>query len=134
MTIFVQCFCNREPAGVSRDQIQEVFGSYLTIEKLNKWYLYYDELTYCNVTISPLKENKDLIHNLSINGGGEKLFDALFSILQLGHVVLYYPGCKAPIAVDVAVAKQLPQDMIGVLGMPVKVCSGAETLKIIQAN
>jgi hypothetical protein len=76
-----------------------------------------------------------MLRGLSINRpcADLRLWDALASILALGNVVLYFPGCKAPLIANLNARQHVPLDMIEALGEPIIAASGAEILREIQA-
>ena len=61
-----------------------------------------------------------------------RLWDALYEVMKLGKVVLYFPGDAPPLIADESVARHLPADMVKALGQPRRVRSGAEIVDVIR--
>jgi hypothetical protein len=132
--VYLQVFENRESAGISRDSVRDAFGAVFVSEpELDRWEVQYDAQNTCDVYLS--SHGTTMLEGLSINRpcGDLRLWDALASILALGNVVLYFPGCKAPLIADLNVRQHLPHDMIKALGEPIIAGRGAEILREVHA-
>jgi hypothetical protein len=133
--VYVQVFHKGESAGISRDSVRDAFGAGFVRESApESWKVQYDAMNSCDVYLN-LDAGAGMLQGLSINRpcGDMRLWHALASILRLGNVVLYFPGCKAPLIASLNARQHLPLDMIEALGEPVMVGSGAEILREIQA-
>jgi hypothetical protein len=132
--VYLQVFDNGEPAGIPRNSVRDAFREAIVTDcSPDTWNVQYDSQNSCDVYLSA--DGATLVQGLSINRpcGDLRLWDALASILELGYVVLYFPGCKAPVIANLNVRQHLPEDMIEALGDPIVVGSGAEILREIQA-
>jgi hypothetical protein len=80
-------------------------------------------------------DDDSLIHHLSVERpcGDRRLWDSLAAVLKLGSVVLYFPGGPSPLVAAESVIADLPPDMVESLGTPVRVGSGDEILRHIEA-
>jgi hypothetical protein len=132
--VYLQIFDKGKPAGISRDRVRDAFGTAVTESAPKRWKVSYDAQNSCDVYVSS-DTGAGMLQGLSINRpcGDLRLWDALASVLTLGNVVLYFPGCKAPIVAGLDVRQQLPLEMIAALGEPIIAESGAEILREIQA-
>jgi hypothetical protein len=134
--IYLQVFDKGEFAGISRDRVRDALGANFIAESAaDRWKVQYDAKNHCDVYLS-LDGGGAMLQGLSINRpcGDLRLWDALAAILALGNVVLYFPGCKAPLVANSDARQHLPVDMIAALGEPVIVRSGAEILREIEAD
>jgi hypothetical protein len=133
--VYLQVFDKGEAAGIPRDSVRHAFGAaFVTEPAPDRWKVLYDAQNSCDVYLSA-DANPNLLKGLSINRpcGDSRLWDSLASILALGNVVLYFPGCRAPVVSNLNATQHLPHDMIEALGNPVVVGTGAELLREIQA-
>lgn len=130
--VYVQFYKNGEEAGISSDQIYEVFSPFVTRSKPNHWLVSYDKTNYCEVDLISM-EDTDLICGLVLSRPcvDERLWDALFSIMRQGNTVLYYPGGDNPFVACSDAIPHLPEDMVDTLGQPVVVKNGSEITKAI---
>jgi hypothetical protein len=133
--LFLQVFDQGELTRISRDRVRDAFGAaFVTESEPDRWKVLYDPQNSCDVYLS-VDGSAGMLQGLSINRpcGDLRLWDALAYILALGNVVLYFPGCRAPVIGNVNSRQHLPLDMIEALGEPIVVRSGAEILREVQA-
>ena len=133
--VFLQVFDQGESAGISCDRVRDAFGAaFVTESEPNRWKVLYDAQNSCDVYLG-LDGGAGMLQGLSINRpcGDLRLWEALASILALGNVVLYFPGCRAPVIGNLNARQHLPLNMIEALGEPIVAASGAEILREIQA-
>ncbi len=132
--VFLQVFEKGESAGIRRDSVRYAFGAgFVTESSPARWRVQYDARNSSDVYLS--LDGATLVRGLSINRpcGDLRLWNALAAILALGNVVLFFPGCKAPIIANRDSKQHLPPDMIEAFGEPMILRSGAEILRAIQA-
>ncbi len=133
--MFLQVFDQGESAGISCDRVRDAFGAaFVTESEPNRWKVLYDAQNSCDVYLG-LDGSAGTLQGLSINRpcGDLRLWEALAAILALGNVVLYFPGCRAPVIGNLNARQHLPLDMIEALGEPIVAASGAEILREIRA-
>jgi hypothetical protein len=99
----------------------------------------YDDVNQCIVSVREsvraLPNNGTNVADLSVERpcGELRLWDALFQILKMGSVVLFFPGGPLIVAEDQD-THELPRDMTAALGEPVRVESGKAILEIVQKS
>jgi hypothetical protein len=132
--VYLQCFDMGEPAGISRDSVRDAFGTAVTESEPDRWRVSFDAQNSCDV-YSSFDASAEMLQGLSVNRpcGDLRLWDALASVLTLGNVVRYFPGCKAPLVANLDVSRHLSRDMIATLGEPIIAGSGADILREIHA-
>lgn len=132
--LFVQCFRDGKLDGIPRQCVRDAFGPHLNELEPNFWQLDYDDLNSCNIYLTAHNSDSGLIDGFTVNRPcyDQRLWDALASILTLGDVVLYFPGCRAPLVAQAIVAQHLPPDLIEALGQPLVVTSGNEIIREIE--
>ena len=133
--MYMQVLDEGESAGIPHDSVRDAFGAAFVAESgPERWKVFYDAQNSCDVYLS-LDAGAGMVQGLSINRpcADLRLWDALASVLALGNVVLYFPGCKAPLIANFNARQHLPLDMIEALGEPIIAASGAEILREIQA-
>lgn len=133
--IYVNCFRRGEPGGIPRSAVQAFFPIVDAESEPDYWSVRYDDRNSCQITVTPCDSSHELVTSLCIHRpcGDGRLWDALFSVMKLGAVVLYLPADTPPLVVDNAAIAHLPVEMIEALGDPVCVKSGKEILATIQS-
>jgi hypothetical protein len=133
--VFLQAFENGRPAGIPRERVRGAFGAAVAAGSTpDTWTLLYDRENSCDVRIGA-GGTANLVQELSIHRpcGDARLWDSLASILALGNVVLYFPGCRVPLVATQGTSRHLPADLVESLGDPAVVSTGAEILDAIRA-
>jgi hypothetical protein len=102
----------------------------------DNWILHYDERNSCRLSMSPLTSNCELIHAICIERPCQdrRLWDSLLGVMQLGNVVLYWPGTDGPLIASEVVGRHLPADLVHSLGQPVRVQDGDGIRGRIEAS
>jgi hypothetical protein len=135
LDVYLQVFDKGEATGIPRDSVRDAVGAVFVTETASgSWRVQYDAENSCDVYLN-VDAGAGMLQGLSINRpcGDMRLWQALATILRLGNVVLYFPGCKAPLIANLNARQHLPLDMIEALGEPMILTSGAEILREIQA-
>jgi hypothetical protein len=133
--VFVQCHENGGFGSFPRHWLRDAFGPHLVETEQTFWQVHYAETDYCYVYLTALSADADMIRSFTINRpcADVRFWDALASILAAGHLVLYFPGCRAPLVARPSARAHLPPSMIETLGQPICVSSGREILDEIHA-
>jgi hypothetical protein len=133
--VYLQSFHNGEPAGIPSQRIRDAFGAHLTEIGPNFWQLRYDDANWCDLDLTAHETDATMISDFTVHRpcSDQRLWDALASILASGDIVLYFPGCRAPLVAQSAVIDHLPASMVEALGQPVIVTSGREIQEEIHA-
>jgi hypothetical protein len=126
--VYLQCFDRGDTAGIPRSSIRPLFPIVEDKSEQDLWYLRYDDLNCCHVSVQTLTMDASQVAALSVWGPckDRRLWDALYVVLCLGNVVFYYPGCTAPYVASNKAAEHLPVDLVQALGQPIVVESGKE--------
>lgn len=126
--IYVQSFQNGDQAGISRQLVRDAFGTHLKELEPNRGQLHYDFTNSCDVDFDADAADPNLLVGFTVHRpcSDQRLWDSLASILRLGDIVLYFPGCRAPLVARSSVAEHLPSDLFSSLGQPEIVASGSE--------
>lgn len=134
--VFLGCYCHGELSGISRQQMKDLFGNWITREEPDLWRVEYDSSNRSTIYLTPCESDPSAIGHATVSrpAADPRLWDSLFQIMKLGNVVLYYPGCRALLVAEPTVASHLPADMIESLGTPVCVHSGAEIVARIRSD
>jgi hypothetical protein len=132
--VYVQCFEKGEPAGLARQKVREVFGKFLAEKERDLWQVRYDKMNSCDLYLSGDEEDTNKIKSLMVSRpcSDRRLWDGLAAILKLGNVVLYFPGCGAPMVSRSSVTRHLPVEMIERMGRPVCVATGKEIAAAVE--
>lgn len=100
----------------------------------NRWHVRYDELNSCDIFVQPHLTGPSEIAGLCVMRpcSHPALGDALFDVLKLGNVVLYFPGGSHPLVADESTAEHIPKDMLNSLGRCKLVTAGRQILAKIR--
>jgi hypothetical protein len=133
--LYIQCFENGEPAGLSRDLIRKAFGASVSEPEENYWQLVFGARDSCSLSLSPLEQSEAKVHNITVERpcSDARFWQGLARLLTHGHTVLYFPGCSGPLLFNPSAAGHMPPDMLEALGDPVIVTSGADILRSVAA-
>jgi hypothetical protein len=132
--LYLQCFGKTEGLGLSREAIRGLFPVDEASSEPDYWRLRYDDLNSCDIGVNPLGIDATKLASLYVDRPCRdlRLWDALFAILNMGGVVLFFPGGPLIIAQGRSSAG-LPEEMKESLGAPVQVDSGEAIRKIVEA-
>ena len=119
-----------------REKVQEAFGKQLTELEEELWRWGNDEVNACDIYLTFDERDKSKISSFTVERliKDARLYDALLKILKLGNVVLYFPGCAAPLVADLKAAEHMPPDMIEALGKPKRVTTGKQISEAIESD
>jgi hypothetical protein len=98
------------------------------------WKIRYDRRNSCDLFLTAHEPDASMVRGFTVHRPCEdrRLWDALASVLALGAVILYFPGCRAPLVRRKDVVRHLPADLIEGLGKPVVVTNGKDIHHEIQ--
>jgi hypothetical protein len=136
--LFLSCYRDGEPAGIEEGRLRDVFGDALVREEpeFRCWRLEYgSELNGCDIFVTRLESDPNQVKALMVSRPVEeaRLWDALYRIMRLGDVILFFPGGAAPLFADAGAVRHFPREMLDALGHPVIIEEGADILALIQA-
>lgn len=132
--VFLQRFEPGEPAGVPRAEIRQLFPVIDAESEPDYWSVRYDDLNSCHLSITPLPSDPARTDCLCVYRpcGDIRLWNALFTVMRLGSMVLYFPGNGPPLVANTTAGEFLPPAMVEGLGQPYLVHSGREIVEIIE--
>jgi hypothetical protein len=131
--IYLQCFKQTESLGLSRDAIRALFPVDEASSEPDYWRLRYDGASGCEIGVSPFPTDASKVASLYVDRPCRdlRLWDSLFAILNMGDVLLFFPG--GPLIITRAGSTAaLPEEMTESLGAPVEVDSGEAIRKIVE--
>ena len=133
--LFIQCFGETELSGLSRDAVRALFPIDESSSQKDYWKVKYDDRNQADIDVTPLQADDRRLLHLCVNRpcAEQKLWDALFSILTMGEVVVFFPGGPLIVSSE-KTAATLPPEMTEGFGPPICVDSGGSILKIIQES
>ena len=131
---FVYFLRDGEPSTVSSQRVREAFGAFLTEGGGYDWHLHYDDENNCDVMLKVDDADPNLIQNLTMIRpcADVRLWDALASVLHLGHAALFFSSGPPLLIADAKTAQHLPEGMTESLGKPKRIRTGADILREMQ--
>jgi hypothetical protein len=133
--IYVQCFGETLRRGLSRACLRALFPIIEEKSEPDFWHVRYDVKNSCHIGITPLAPAKDRIQSLYVDRPcpDPLLWVALFSLLCMGSVVVYWPG-GPPVVSPSAMIAALPQSMLSAIGPPRVVHSASEISDLLGST
>lgn len=134
--LFLQCFDSGEPAGLQRATVRGLFPVVEFESEVDYWLVRYDDSNTCNIGVQATPTDPDSLASLCVFRPCDhpRLWEALFAAMRLGHVVLYFPGCRHPLTADETTITHLPPDMTESLGLPQVIQAGGEIVEAIRQS
>jgi hypothetical protein len=131
--IYLQCFRNGQPAGWPVPALLLLFPIQTRESRPGSWHIRYDERNSCDIAVFPFPANGAFIESLCIHRpcSDSRLWQALFTLLRIGNVVLYSSGDLPPLVAEETALAHLPPGMIESLGPPVCVHSAQESQQAV---
>lgn len=127
--VFVQCYGKTEQSGLSRDRVRALFP----VEKESDpgcWTVRYGPTDWCDLYVGT--EGDNLNHFMvSRPGSDRRLWYALLIVLQMGDVVMFWPG-SPPMIANTEGAARLPKDMVRSLGEPLLITRTEQFLELLK--
>ena len=132
--IYMQCFGETEKLGLPRDSIRALFPVDEDRSEPDYWKLRYDSGEECEVGVNPFETDAAKVSGFYVHRPCRdvRLWDSLFTILNMAKVVLFFPGGPLVLAEKTS-AMSLPEGMTESLGTPVRVDSGEAIRRIVEA-
>ena len=131
--IHVQSYRSGDLVGISRQLVIDAIGQHLNQIERNRWLLEYNAANTCEIDLDA--DDQDCGHVLGFTVqrpcGDQSHWDSLAAILHLGNIVLYFPGCRAPLVTHATATANLPTDLFSSLGPPEWVVSGRDIQQAI---
>ena len=131
--VFLQCFGETERTGISRAAVRSLFPVSEEESEPDRWRARYDDLNYCDVSVSPIPSNQEFLSALCIwrPCGDPKLWEALLRLLRMGSAFMYWAG-SPPVVADDAVCVTLPEEIAESLGQPRVVTSVEDVRRLLR--
>jgi hypothetical protein len=134
--LYLVSFADHKPSGVPRTLVREAFAEQVRWEDEDSGWTQLTSNDGCRIGLGPLKSDPSLISCVCINRplSDERFLNALYQILRLGNVALFFPGGKGPLIAEPSVGNHLPPDMFESLGTPIVVANGREIAEQIRSS
>ncbi len=133
--VYLHCLEESERLGISIAAVRSLFPILEEESGPDYWRVYYDEQNSCDIGVTAAGPDGGVLQSLHVARpcGDLMLWQALFSVLRMGFVVIYWPG-GPPVVADEMVAAALPNDMTDSLGEPRVVTSAEELLQLLTES
>jgi len=132
--VFAECFGETKQTGLSKEVVHSLFPISREKPESEIWVVRYDDLNWSEIHCTPHKGDRQRLTGLWIHRpcGDKRLWEALYSILELGSVFLLWPNGPLILTLGTSV-EGLPVGILDDLGLPpVYVRSGLEILKFLR--
>ena len=131
--LFLIAFAHGKPSAISIAAARAAFGDHVRWDDGGEGWTQYTDVDGCRISMSPEKSDPGLTSCVSLNRPttDARLWDALYRIMQLGNVAVFFPGMKGPLVTDAGAARHLSP--FESWGEAILVSSGAEILRQIQS-
>jgi hypothetical protein len=131
--LYFQPLVHDKSLDISRAELRSLFPVVEEESEPDYWKIRYDSLNTCHIGVTAVTSASDLLSSFYVERpcGDPHLWEALFSVLNRGPIVLFFPG-GPPIVASNQVGAALPEEMSSSLGEPRYVHSAGEISKIIR--
>jgi hypothetical protein len=120
------------PGRVPRDAVLAPFRPWMKPHPVYEHYIEFTPDQHCYLYLDPPDEESVSHVAVKHPSGGAEFWEALFTILGLGHAIFYYGGCNHPIARDATAVDHMPPEMIESFGRPAVATTTAEFLEALD--
>jgi len=131
--VFIQCYGETERVGLSRDSVRSLFPVVESDSQTGYWRVQYAPDDSCDFYIGSDESDAARLRHFMVSRpcGDERFWMALISVLQMGSVMMYWPGSPVMVAAGTR-ALGLPEGMVEDLGGPVPIHSTDEIFKLLS--
>jgi hypothetical protein len=128
--IYLQVFSDEESFGIPLKEVFQSFGEHVSKLSSTLWNIHYNSENNCDIYIHGDGSEESRITGFTVYRPCDdvRLWDALFNIMGLGHVALYFPGSRVLLRNEASV-QHLLTDMVSALGGYLIVNGAEEILK-----
>jgi hypothetical protein len=132
--LYLQCFGETERLGLPSESIRALFPVDEASSEPDYWRLRYDSQNSCDIGVHTLATDVTKVADFYVERPCRdiRLWDSLFTVLNMGSVVLFFPE-GPPIISKATSGTGIPEEMLNSLGTPVQVHSGEELRRIVEA-
>jgi hypothetical protein len=117
--VFVQCYGETAKSGLPRERILSMFPISKQDSDRECWVVKYDELNSSDIYVDA--ESPGIKHFMVSHPAEDiRFWGALLAILQMGSVVMFWPG-SPPLVAHKSDLEPLPEEMIEALGEPISI-------------
>ncbi len=118
--LYLNCFGETERSGLPRGTVRSLFPIEGAGSEPDFWRVRYGPADSCEINVTPLANAPSQLKFIHVNRpcGDFRLWESLYKILQMGSVVLFFPGGPLILGPGSS-AEGLPADMTASLGEPV---------------
>lgn len=129
--VFLQCFGDSEPIGLPRQRVRSLFPIVEKESDSGRWVVRYDDINSSDMNVDP---DERPLRELMISRpcGDRRFWEALLSILQMGNVVMFWPG--SPPLVARGSSPNLPTGMVEALGEPVEIENSGQFFELLKVS
>ncbi len=130
--VFVQCYGEMKNPGLSREHIRTLFPIVEGESDRERWVVRYDDLNSSDIYVD--SDDQSLSGFMVSRPAGDiRFWQALLKILQMGSVVMFWPG-SPPLIAGKGNPEQIPEEMIESLGEPIYVERAEEFLELLKVT
>jgi hypothetical protein len=128
--VFVQCFGETAQTGLPREHVRSLFP--IVAAEPERWAVRYDDQNSSDIYVD---EDAEPFTNFMVNRpcGDMRLWAALLAVLQMGQVLMLWPG-SPPILARGANVVGLPEGMIDGLGEPIFVSEPEQFIELLKIS
>jgi hypothetical protein len=124
-----------ESPGILRAAVRALFPIVEENSDPDYWSIHYDRNDWCKIDVTPAKSDREFITSLAVNRpcGDVRFWESILAILEMGPVILYWPG-GGPLVGSESVATKFPPEIAKSFGRPKCVGSAREIMDAIRES
>src|SRR5438105_219907 len=103
--VYLLAFTDQRSSGVPRSAVHAAFGDGVRWDDDMSGWTRYGPEDGCNIQLSALKADPNLISCISINRpvAAPQLWTSVYELMRLGNFALLFPGGRGPLVADATV-------------------------------
>lgn len=121
--------------GIPRAAVREMFPIVDEKSERDYWLVRYDERNTCNIGVTALTSGAEELKGFYVERpcSDLSLWEGLFAVLQMGTIVIFWPG-GAPVVANNTDPAIVPKEMTESIGQPKTVSSGEELRRLVRES
>jgi hypothetical protein len=133
--IYLQVFNEGGESGFTSKELRAAFAGHFTEVEADFWQVHFSDADTSDMFLTPASDGTPTIHSISVHrpSNDDRLWHALYALLQANGSIFYFPGCAAPLTRDPKASDSMPKEMLEELGQPQMVESPADLLRAVES-
>lgn len=132
--VYLQSYEAGVPVGLRRATVRSLLPVVDDESEADYWLVRYGAQDACHIGVQAVPTDPDLLTSLCVFRPCRdiRLWEALMATMRLGHVLLYFAGCRCPMVAAEAAVAHLPAGLTESLGWPLVVRNAHQVIEEVS--